>query len=124
MARKPPVRTTENVHLTMSRDLAEVVKVTAQRLGFTVSDYVSVLVRGQTPIARPAAEMQDVSLAGNRIVRAIGALQQRDPNVDEAITLLREAQRFIAVELKKAQPAYEAAVATQVRGDSWGDAAT
>ncbi len=124
MTPKRPVRTTEDIHLTMPRDLAEVLKVTAQRLGFTVSDYVGVLVRGETPVARPAAEMQDVSLAGNRIVRAIGALQQRDPNVDEAIRLLREAQRFIAAELKKAQPAYEAAVATQVRGDSWGEAST
>jgi len=69
----------------------------------------------------PGAEMQDVSLAGNRVVRAIAALGGSSANVDEAIRLLRDAQRLIAAELRKAQPAYEAAVTAQVRSDIWGD---
>jgi len=122
MTRKPPTRTTEDVHLTLPRALAEEVKARAQRLGFTISEYVIALVKGQPPVGRPGAEMQDVSLAGNRIVRAIGALQQTPAQVDDAVRLLREAQRFIAAALSKAQPAYEAAVAAQVATDSWGEA--
>jgi hypothetical protein len=55
--------------------------------------------------------MQDVSLAGNRITRAIGALQEDRLDPAAAVTLLREAQRFILNELQKAQPGYESAVA-------------
>jgi hypothetical protein len=120
MARKPPIRTTKDVHLTMSRDAEEALRTHAQRLGYTESEYVAILVRGQAPIARPAADMQDVALAGNRIIRAIDAIAK--PDEREAVRLLREAQHFIAAELRKAEPAYEAAVASQVSNDSWGDA--
>ncbi len=121
MARKPPVRTTRSVHLTLPRDVDERLRSSAARLGYTESEYVAELVRGQQPQARPGAEMQDVALAGNRIVRAIGALES-EPDVPEAIRLLRDAQRSIATELGRAQSAYEDAVAAQVADDSWGDA--
>jgi len=121
MTRKPPVRTTKSVHLRLPAPIVEKLRVAAARLGYTESEYVSVLVEGQVPAARPAAEMQDVALAGNRIVRAIDALEL-EPDVPEAIRLLRDAQRSIAAELQKAQPAYEDAVATQIVDDLWGDA--
>lgn len=121
MARKPPIRTTKSVHLTLSAPIAEKLRAAAARLGYTESEYVGVLVNGQVPAARPGAEMQDVALAGNRIVRAIGSLES-EPDVPEAIRLLRQAQRSIAAELRKAQPAYENAVAAQVADDTWGDA--
>lgn len=123
MARNAPIRTTENLHLTLPRELAESTKTAAQRLGLTVSDYVSVLLKGQTPIARPAAEMQDVALAGNRIVRAIGGLAASGCEHGDAVKLLREAQRFVAAELRKAEPAYQAAVAAHVKDDAWGEIA-
>jgi len=88
----------------------------------TVSDYVATLARGKTPLPRPGADMQDVALAGNRVVRAIAALGDSSADVAGAIELLRDAQRLIAAQLRKAKPAYEAAVAEQVSGDSWGDA--
>lgn len=121
MARNQPVRTTEDLHLTIARALGNELRVNSQRLGLTVSEYIATLAQGQTPVARPGAEMQDVSLAGNRVVRAIAALGGSSANVDEAIRLLRDAQHLIAAELRKAQPAYEAAVAAQVRSDMWGD---
>lgn len=119
--RKPAVRTTEDLHLTVPRDVAMRAKVNAQRLGLTPSDYVAMLVRGQAPVGRPAADMQDVALAGNRIVRAIGALTATSPDVAEGVRLLRQAQQFIATELAKATPAYEAAIATHGGDDRWGD---
>jgi len=106
MARKPPIRTTKSVHLTLAAPIAEKLRAAAARLGYTESEYVSVLVNGQVPTARPGAEMQDVALAGNRIVRAIGALES-EPDVPEAIRLLRDAQRSIATELMRAKPAME-----------------
>lgn len=120
MPRKPPVRTTKSVHLTLSATIAAKLREAAARLGLTESEYVAVLVKGQTPIGRPGAQMQDVALAGNRIVRAIGVLETQ-PDVPEAIRLLRDAQRSVAAELRKAQPEYEDAVAEQVANDSWGD---
>jgi hypothetical protein len=120
LSRKPPNRTTEDVHLTLLRDLASKLKGNAQALGLTLSDYVAALVKGQEPIARPAAEMQDVALAGNRVVRAIGLLEA-DGDHAAILRLLREAQRFIAAELRKAQPAYEEAVAAQGGDDAWGE---
>jgi hypothetical protein len=124
VSRKPPNRTTEDVHLTLSRELASKLKGRAQALGLTVSDYVTALAKGQEPVARPAAQMQDVALAGNRVVRAIGLLETMDGDHAETVRLLREAQRFIAAELKKAQPAYEEAVAAQTGDDVWGEIAT
>jgi len=121
MARKPPIRTTKSVHLTLPAPIAEKLRAAAARLGYTESEYVGVLVNGQVPTARPGAEMQDVALAGNRIVRAIGALES-EPDVPEAIRLLRDAQRLIATELMRAKPAYEYAVSAQVADDSWGNA--
>jgi hypothetical protein len=123
VSRKPPNRTTEDVHLTLSRELASKLKGHAQALGLTVSDYVAALAKGQEPVARPAAEMQDVALAGNRVVRAIGLLEA-DGDQAETVRLLREAQRFIAAELRKAQPSYEDAVAAQDGNDVWGEIAT
>lgn len=120
MAQNPPLRTTTNLHLRLPRDAAERLRVSAAALGFTESEYVATLVRGETPIARPAAEMQDVALAGNRIVRAIAALAGNEKG-DEAVRLLREAQRHIANELQKAQPAYAAALAAHVKDDSWSN---
>ena len=121
MARKPPIRTTKSVHLTLPAPIAEKLRAAAARLGYTESEYVGVLVNGQVPTARPGAEMQDVALAGNRIVRAIGALES-EPDVPEAIRLLRDAQRLIVTELMRAKPAYEYAVSAQVADDSWGNA--
>jgi hypothetical protein len=66
--------------------------------------------------------MQDVALAGNRVVRAIGLLEANGDHA-EMLRLLREAQRFIAAELRKAQPAYEEAVAAQSGDDIWGEIA-
>jgi hypothetical protein len=123
MARKPPNRTTEDVHLTLPRELAGKLKANAQALGLTVSDYVGTLAKGQEPIARPGATMQDIALAGNRVVRAIGILESIAGEPSNALALLREAQRFIAAELQKAQPAYEEAVAIQIGTDIWGEIA-
>jgi len=119
--RKPAIRTTEDLHLTVPREIATRAKVNAQRLGLTPSDYVGTLVRGEDPVSRPAADMQDVALAGNRIVRAIGALESVSPNVSEGVRYLREAQQFIAAELEKATPTYEAAIARAGGDDHWGD---
>jgi len=121
MARKPPIRTTKSVHLTLSAPIAKKLRAAAARLGYTESEYVGVLVNGQVPTARPGAEMQDVALAGNRIIRAISALES-EPDVPQVIELLRDAQRSIAAELMRAKPAYEYAVAAQVADDSWGNA--
>jgi hypothetical protein len=122
LSRKPPNRTTEDVHLTLSRELASKLKGNAQALGLTLSDYVAALAKGQEPVARPAAEMQEIALAGNRVVRAIGLLEA-DGDHPEILRLLREAQRFIAAELRKAQPAYEEAIAAQSGDDVWGEIA-
>lgn len=119
--RKPAIRTTDDLHLTLPREIAARAKVNAQRLGLTPSDYVATLVRGEPLVSRPAAEMQDVALAGNRIVRALGALESGSPNVAESVRYMREAQRFIAAELEKATPAYETAVAHAGGEDHWGD---
>ena len=119
--RKPAIRTTEDLHLTVPREIAARAKSNAQRLGLTPSDYVGTLVRGEAPVSRPAAEMQDVALAGNRIVRAIVVLESGTPNVAECIRFLREAQRFVAAELKKATPSYEAAITNACGDDHWGD---
>ncbi len=89
---------------------------------YTESEYVATLVRGQTPIARPGAEMQDVALAGNRVVRAIGMLENGPDDRPEIVRLLREAQAAIAAELRRATSNYEQAIATQVADDTWGDA--
>jgi len=120
MARNPAVRTTKDVHLTLPRELAERLRTGAAALGLTESEYVAVLVRGESPIARPGADMQDVALTGNRIVRAIAALEHHQ-DINECMRLLREAQRFNAAELQKALPAYAAALATQVKDDSWSN---
>lgn len=122
MARKPPVRTTRSVHLTLPQDADERLRSLAARLGYTESEYVATLVRGQTPIARPGAEMQDVALAGNRVVRAIGMLENGPDDRPEIVRLLREAQAAIAAELRRATSNYEQAIATQVADDTWGDA--
>jgi hypothetical protein len=124
MPRKPPNRTTEDLRLTLSPELVAKIKGSAQALGLTISDYISALAKGQTPIARPAAEMQDVALAGNRVVRAIGLLEAIDGDHAETVRLLREAQRFIAAELRKAQPVYEEAIAAKGDDDVWGEIAT
>ena len=119
--RKPAIRTTDDLHLTLPREVATRAKVNAQRLGLTPSEYVATLVRAEALVSRPAAEMQDVALAGNRIVRAIGAFGQDSPNIADGLRYLREAQRFIAAELEKATPAYEAAIANAGADDHWGD---
>ena len=120
MGRNPPIRTTKDVHLTLPRELAERLRASAAALGLTESEYVGVLVRGERPIARPGADMQDVALAGNRIVRAITALATIQGS-DDVVRLLREAQRYIANELQKAQPAYAAALTTHVKDDAWSN---
>ncbi len=56
MPRKPPVRTTKSVHLTLSATIAAKLREAAARLGLTASEYVAVLVNGQTPIGRPGAQ--------------------------------------------------------------------
>ena len=120
MAQNQPVRTTTNLHLRLPRDAAERLRASAAALGFTESEYVATLVRGEIPISRPAADMQDVALAGNRVVRAIAALAA-NASATDAVRLLREAQRYIANELQKAQPAYAAALAAHVKDDSWSN---
>ncbi len=122
MTNKPPVRTTKSVHLRLPKDADERLRSLAARLGYTESEYVATLIRGQAPVARPGAEMQDVALAGNRVVRAIGMLERRTDDPVEIIRLLRDAQAAIAAELRRATASYEQAIASQVNNDSWGDA--
>ena len=112
-------RTTVPLFLRVPPDTAAHAETMARRLGLGLSEYVCLLIRGQEPISRPAAEMQDVSLAGNRIVRAIGKLQAAEPDVAAAIGLLRESQRFIATELQKALPEYQRAIAIKTGADDW-----
>lgn len=104
-------RTTETLYLRVPPIVAQRAETDARRLGIPISEYVATLIQGRAPVGRPAADMQDVSLAGNRLVRAIGVLQTSQPDVQAAVALLREAQRFIFAELQKARPTYEGVIA-------------
>lgn len=114
-------RTTGVLYLRVPHEVVDRAEINARRLGLSVSEYVSILIRGREPVGRPAANMQDVALAGNRIVRAIAELQKPEPEIGATVRLLRDAQRSIADELQKAHPAYVEAVAAADTADNWSN---
>jgi hypothetical protein len=114
------IRSTERAHLRFAPAVDERLRKNARSLGMTLSDYLSALILGQTPPARPAAEVVDVSHAGIKVLRAINMLQA-DGDRSETIEVLREAHNHILNELLKAVPAYDQACRDQCESDNWGD---
>ncbi|GAC1501735.1 MAG: hypothetical protein NVS1B2_26970 [Vulcanimicrobiaceae bacterium] len=91
----------------------------------TVSDFITTLVHGETPLPRPAAGSELIALAANRVVRAIDALKPYEADNDaaaDAIGFLRAAQGYLADEQERAVATYDAAT-TPRHGidDHWGD---
>jgi hypothetical protein len=121
MKTKVPNRTTEELRFTLDKGLAATVRDNARRMGLTISDYMAALAKGQSPLARPSSDMAEISLATNRVVRAIGLLDGEEVDRIEMLRLLRDAQRFLVTESLKALPAYESAVEAQGKDEAWGE---
>jgi hypothetical protein len=120
MPSKSSLRSTKQVMLGLAPMVDDRLRKSARSLGMTLSDYVSALILGQTPIARPAAEMVDVSHAGIKVLRAISLLET-DGDRAETIEVLREAHNHILNELLKAVPTYDQACRDQCEADNWGE---
>ena len=106
--------------LSLAPMVDERLRKSARSLGMTLSDYVSALILGQTPTARPAAEIVDVSHAGIKVLRAISMLEA-DGDRTETIEVLHDAHNHILNELLKAVPAYDKACQDQCEADNWGE---
>jgi hypothetical protein len=94
---KKPLRSQEQVPIRFSYSVAERLRQHSHDLGMSVSEYLTDLVMGQTPVERPAASSQNVALALNRLVRAIG-LFEAEGDRGETFRLLRECQHLIVAE--------------------------
>jgi hypothetical protein len=121
MPSKKPLRSQEQVPIRFDRPVAERLRKNAKDLGMSVSEYLSVLVMGQTPVARPASENTVLSLAAVRISDTI-ILLKKDGDRDKILRLLCDTQHRIVEEQEKVLvPAYDAAIVAQGKNESWGD---
>lgn len=105
MASQKPVRTQhETLYARLSPKDAERARSRAAHFGMTMADYLTALVRGDEPFPIPASHIR----MGGCIVDAIAALRQTEPDIADAIRLLREAQR-LGMEFERAfLPAFDA----------------
>jgi len=121
MASKKPLRLREaKTTVRFDHDVDQRLRVMASQLGYTITDYLSILIRGHKPIARPAAELQNIALAAERIARAIGTLKSSEGDHSATLKALREAGDFIEADLLKATPAYHAAAQAESISNDWG----
>jgi hypothetical protein len=135
MPSKKPLRIRENsISVRFDSAVDQRLRFMAAQLGYNITDYLTVLINGQKPVARPAAELQQIALAGDRVLRAIAMLgaSEGDSTYDDStcdhsgtIKVLREAGRFIEGELLKGTPAYHEAAHAEVKAqrgeESWGE---
>jgi uncharacterized protein (DUF1778 family) len=120
MAQKKPLRTTTRLDLTFNPDVAELIQHNASQLGYTVSEYMAILAKGQEVVARPAAQNQANALIRMRIADAIRAmLNGRDQ--DEVIALLRDGIRISTDADRPLIKTYLAAIKAQNQPDNWGE---
>jgi hypothetical protein len=121
--RLPNARTT----LRLDRELDERMRHNASRMGLTVTDYLGALIRGEKPIAPPAAEGQCLALIGCRVAGALALIYRTEVELDrdKLREVLQDVQRLNVEYTRNLLPAYEAAVAArrEHRGtdDHWGD---
>jgi len=124
MPSKKPLRSTQLVQLRVLPTVAKRLERNARAMGLTMSDYASALIQGEAPFARPAADMSNLGLIGNRMAKVVNLLEVEEFDRLTALRFIREAQRFLFAETLNELPRYEAARTAQcLPGDDvWGDA--
>ncbi len=104
-SKKNPVRAPhETLYARLSPEDAARARNRAEHFGMTIADYLTALVRGDTPFPIPASHVR----LGGCVVDAIGVLSRPEPDAAAAIRLLREAQRLGAEFERAYLPAFDA----------------
>jgi hypothetical protein len=112
--RKPQRAPHDQLTLLLSPEDGARARGAAADYGMTLTEYVATLIRGEQRFPVPASHAR----LGGCILDAVWALEQPEPNVAEAVRLLREAQRFGAEFARAQLPAFNASHTLDVPWDS------